>query len=65
MLKNYYKTVTGIQRVLKLWKIRNLTHWSLEQKIVIFNPIPVGEGRNYPLMIFVINSKLPPVGSLR
>ena len=28
-----YKTVTDIQRVLKIWKMRNLT---LEEKIVIF-----------------------------
>ena len=31
--KNFYTTVTNIQRVLKIWKIRNLT---LEGKIVIF-----------------------------
>ena len=31
--KNFYKIVTDMQRVLKIWKIRRLT---LERKIVIF-----------------------------
>ena len=36
--KNFYKTVTDIQRVLKIWKKRNLT---LEGKIVIFKTIAI------------------------
>ena len=31
--KNFFKSLTDIQRVLKIWKMRNLT---LEEKIVIF-----------------------------
>ena len=31
--RNFYTTVTNIQRVLKIWKMRNLT---LEGKIAIF-----------------------------
>ena len=36
--KNFYKTVTDTQRVLKIWKMRNLT---LERKIVIFKIIVI------------------------
>ena len=38
--KSFYKTVTDIQRVLKIWKIRNLT---LEGKIVIFKTIVISK----------------------
>ena len=38
--KNFYTTVTNIQWVLKIWKIRNLT---LEGKIVIFKTIVVSK----------------------
>ena len=38
--KNFYKTVTDIQRVLKIWKKRNLT---LEGKIVIFKIIAISK----------------------
>ena len=35
-----FKTVTDIQRVLKIWKMRNLT---LEKKIVIFKTIAISK----------------------
>ena len=38
--RNFYTTVTNIQRVLKIWKIRNLT---LESKIVIFKTLAVSK----------------------
>ena len=38
--KNFYKTVTDIQPVLKIWKKRNLT---LEGKIVIFKTIAISK----------------------
>ena len=38
--KNFYTTVTNIQRVLKIWKIRNIT---LEGKIVIFKTLAVSK----------------------
>ena len=38
--EKFYNTVTDIQRVLKIWKIRNLT---LEGKIVIFKAIAITE----------------------
>ena len=37
---NFYKTVTDIQRVLKIWRKRNLT---LEEKIVIFKTIAISK----------------------
>ena len=36
--KNFYTTVTNIQRVLKIWKMKNLT---LEGKIVIFKTLVI------------------------
>ena len=36
--KNFYETVTDMQRVLKIWKMRKLT---LERKIVIFKTIAI------------------------
>ena len=36
--KNFYTTVTNIQRVMKIWKMRNLT---LEGKIVIFKTLAI------------------------
>ena len=36
--RNFYTTVTNIQRVLKIWKMRNLT---LEGKIVIFKTLAI------------------------
>ena len=36
--KNFYKIVTDMQRVLKIWKMRKLT---LERKIVIFKTIAI------------------------
>ena len=38
--RNFYTTVTNIQRVLKIWKMRNLT---LERKIVIFKTLEVSK----------------------
>ena len=38
--KNFYTTVTSIQRVLKIWKMRNLT---LEGKIVIFKTLAISK----------------------
>ena len=38
--KNFYKTVTDMQRVLKIWKMRRLT---LEGKIVIFKTIAISK----------------------
>ena len=38
--KNFYKTVTDTQRVLKIWKMRNLT---LEREIVIFKIIVISD----------------------
>ena len=38
--KKIYKTVIDIQRVLKIWKMRNIT---LEGKIVIFKGIAISE----------------------
>ena len=38
--KNFYKTVTDIQRVLNIWKMRNLT---LEGKIAIFKTIAISK----------------------
>ena len=38
--KNFYKTVTDMQRVLKIWKMRRLT---LEEKIVIFKRITISK----------------------
>ena len=38
--KNFYTTVANIQRVLKIWKIRNLT---LEGKIVIFKTLAISK----------------------
>ena len=38
--KNFYKIVTDMQRVLKIWKMRKLT---LEGKIVIFNTIAISK----------------------
>ena len=38
--KNFYKIVTDIQRVLKIWKMRRLT---LEEKIVIFKRITISK----------------------
>ena len=36
--RNFYTTVTNIQRVLKIWKMRNLT---LEEKIVTFKTLVI------------------------
>ena len=38
--RNFYTTVTNIQRVLKIWKMRNLT---LEGKIVIFKTLAISK----------------------
>ena len=38
--KNFYKIVTDMQRVLKIWKMRRLT---LEGKIVIFKTIAISK----------------------
>ena len=38
--KSFYKTVTDIQRILKMWKMRNRT---LEGKIVIFETIAISK----------------------
>ena len=38
--KNFYKIVTDMQRVLKIWKMRRLT---LEEKIVIFKRITISK----------------------
>ena len=38
--KNFYKIVTDMQRVLKIWKIRKLT---LEGKIIIFKTIAISK----------------------
>ena len=38
--KNFYKIVTDLQRVLKIWKIKNLT---LKGKIVIFKTISISK----------------------
>ena len=38
--KNFYTTVTNIQRVLKIWKMRNLT---LEEKNVIFKTLAISK----------------------
>ena len=38
--KNFYKIVTDMQRVLKIWKMRRL---SLEEKIVIFKTIAISK----------------------
>ena len=38
--KNFYTTVANIQRVLKIWKMRNLT---LEGKIVIFQTLAISK----------------------
>ena len=38
--KNFYKTVTDMQRVLKIWKMRRLT---LGGKIVIFKAIAISK----------------------
>ena len=38
--KNFYKIVTDMQRVLKIWKMRKLT---LEGKIVIFKTIVISK----------------------
>ena len=38
--KNFYTAVTNIQRVLKIWKMRNLT---LEGKIVIFKTLAISK----------------------
>ena len=38
--KNFYKIVTDMQRVLKIWKMRRLT---LEGKIVIFKTIVISK----------------------
>ena len=38
--KNFYKTVTDMQRVLKIWKMKNLT---LEGKIDIFKTIAISK----------------------
>ena len=38
--RNFYTTVTNIQQVLKIWKIRNLT---LEGKIVIFKTLAISK----------------------
>ena len=38
--KNFYKTVTDIQQVLNIWKMRNLT---LPGKIVIFKTIAISK----------------------
>ena len=38
--KNFYKTITDIQRVLNIWKMRKLT---LEGKIAIFKTIGISK----------------------
>ena len=38
--KNFYTAVTNIQRVLKIWKMRNLT---LKGKIVIFKTLAIAK----------------------
>ena len=38
--KNFFNSLTDIQRVLKIWKMRNLT---LEKKIVIFKTIAISK----------------------
>ena len=38
--RNVYTTVTNIQRVLKIWKVRNLT---LEGKTVIFETLAISK----------------------
>ena len=38
--KNFYKIVTDMQQVLKIWKIRKLT---LEGKIIIFKTIAISK----------------------
>ena len=38
--KNFYKIVTDMQRVLKIWKMRRLT---LEEKIVFFKTIAISK----------------------
>ena len=51
--KSFYTTVTNIQRVLKIWKMRNLT---LEEKTVFFKTLAI---LNKKLHIFGIKS--PPL----
>ena len=57
--KNFYKTVTDMQRVLKIWKMRRFT---LEGKIVIFKTIVISK---IVFQVFIITAPKHIVSELK